>query len=306
MARRSTAPDLPPAPATDAPARDAACPNCGAAAPGAYCAACGQAQADRVHVTLGALLHDVAGELASWDAKLPATLRRLVRHPGALTVDHLAGRRARHLPPLRLYLLASVVFFLAFSAAGRLEDAPAASEPPMTAADSAALRAELAAARQYADSMAGGGGVRAMLARRITNGATALAGRPRAERDAAVRDAITAHVPKAMFALVPAFAALLMLAYRSRRRYYAEHLVTALHLHAFAFLVLTLELLFDAEAWQSALLAWLGVYVFMALRRVYGGGTVGTLARLAAIATVYSVLQGLALATIVVASLLIA
>ncbi|HEX5832016.1 MAG TPA: hypothetical protein VFY16_13630, partial [Gemmatimonadaceae bacterium] len=206
----------------------------------------------------------------------------------------------------RLYLLASVVFFLAFSVTGRLENAPTADGAPVTAADSTAMRVELAAARQYADSMAAGGGARAAITRRFVHAATALAARSPAERDAAVRDAITAHVPKAMFALVPAFAALLMLAYRSRRRYYAEHLVTALHLHAFAFLVLTLELLSDAEAWRSALLAWLGVYVFMALRRVYGGGTVGTLARLAAIATVYSVFQGLALATIVVASLLIA
>ncbi len=46
------------------------------------------------------------------DSRLWRTLWLLVSKPGFLTVEFLEGRRARYLPPFRLYLVLSVVLFL--------------------------------------------------------------------------------------------------------------------------------------------------------------------------------------------------
>ena len=52
-----------------------------------------------------------------------------------------------------------------------------------------------------------------------------------------VVDALQRHVPKAFFVLVPLSALLLHALYWRRGMAYAEHLILALHVHAFGFLV---------------------------------------------------------------------
>lgn len=85
------------------------CANCGAPLDGAYCSSCGQAvKASRI--SLWAWLGEAVGELLSIEGPLLRTLRDLAT-PGRLSTDWSAGRRARHLSPLRLYLFASVLFF---------------------------------------------------------------------------------------------------------------------------------------------------------------------------------------------------
>src|SRR3954464_3180064 len=75
-----------------------------------YCPACGQAAIDP-NPTLGEFIHEAAGEFLLWDGKLATTFRLLCTKPGELTREYLAGRRARYLSPLRLYLTCSVLFF---------------------------------------------------------------------------------------------------------------------------------------------------------------------------------------------------
>ena len=89
--------------------------------------------------------------------------------------------------------------------------------------------------------------------------------------------------PKAMFALLPAFALLLALTYRRQRRYYVEHLIFALHAHAFTFLVLTGVALWPAFDGNGpgpvVVMGALAVYLLVALRRVYGQGWGKTFAK---------------------------
>jgi hypothetical protein len=74
----------------------------------------------------------------------------------------------------------------------------------------------------------------------------------------------------AMFFMLPFFALLHRLVYWNRRLHYTEHLVFALHLHAFWFLCLLLTLLpYTGPAVLAAVLV--PAYALAALRRVYGG-----------------------------------
>lgn len=92
------------------------CPNCSASLKGPYCSECGQRQTD-----LDRPIGDIAGEamesFLSFDARILRTLWPLLRRPGLLTVDFLAGRRARYVHPFKLYFGFSVLLFLALTVA---------------------------------------------------------------------------------------------------------------------------------------------------------------------------------------------
>ena len=87
------------------------CLNCGATLRGQYCGNCGQRARSRL-ISLWELVSDAFGDLFELDSRLWQTLIPLLVRPGRLTADYLAGRRARYMPPFRMYLVLSLVFFL--------------------------------------------------------------------------------------------------------------------------------------------------------------------------------------------------
>src|SRR5207244_4701090 len=54
---------------------------------------------------------DVLDSFLNWDSKFLATIGLLIVKPWRLTNEFLAGKRVRYVHPLRLYLLASILFF---------------------------------------------------------------------------------------------------------------------------------------------------------------------------------------------------
>src|SRR5580704_5644720 len=104
-----------PAAVAEAPASvPARCKNCDAVLLGRFCANCSQA-AD-VHVpTTKELVHELLEGITHSDSRLWRTLTTLGFKPGKLTQEFVAGRRVAYLPPFRLYLIVSIVFFLVAS-----------------------------------------------------------------------------------------------------------------------------------------------------------------------------------------------
>jgi hypothetical protein len=85
------------------------------------------------------------------------------------------------------------------------------------------------------------------------------------------------YIPTVMFLLLPVFAMILKLLYIRRRRYYAEHFVFLLHVHTFVYLIfaslLVVRGVFTLPTWVALSgLLWVGIYIFVAMRRVYGQG----------------------------------
>src|ERR1700733_2850514 len=91
------------------------CENCDALVTQKYCGVCGQRREPPVH-SLWHFSQVATEDLTHADSRLWRTLGALLFKPGYLTQQFLAGRRARYLPPLRLYLVLSVAFFLFASA----------------------------------------------------------------------------------------------------------------------------------------------------------------------------------------------
>src|SRR5688572_31290922 len=92
----------------------AACPNCNAPITGQYCADCGQ-RVTEVRMSVRRILMDVLEDQFSLNSGLVRTLRALFFKPGLLTTEYFSLRIARYVPPFRLYLISSLMFFLLLS-----------------------------------------------------------------------------------------------------------------------------------------------------------------------------------------------
>lgn len=261
------------------------CLNCGADLHGAFCGACGQRSVP-ADPTVTELVGDAWHELSGYDGRLASTFKSLL-HPGRLTLDYLAGHRARYLSPVRLYLTLSVIYFLVAAAApvdpssrpGQLQGPGqlkigvwTTDEAQMTEEDRALMQAELNEMvwplRVLIESI---------------------------QKDPmAFRSRLFTIMPRVFFALLPVFAGIVWLFYRRRR--FPAALVFAVHLHAFAFLAFTFAE--AAKFSQSVIIAVtaglvvfasFAVYALRSLRGVFGDSWPWTLAKAAGIGVVYSI-----------------
>ena len=305
------------------------CLNCGAHLRGQYCGTCGQRGSSRL-ISLWELLRDAFGDLLELDSRLWRTLVPLVIKPGKLTHDYLQGRRVRYMPPFRMYLVLSLLFFLVAFFDPR--ESLGIFYEPQTAEEEAAREQEEKA--RMADE-----------ARRDLVAEGIIAGSPEeaAETDAAPDDGLNIkingdgpaeadcqidefsingpewlkrrltperlvkicedmkkdngrqfvrnlydNIPIALIVLLPIMAFVLKLLYPLSRRYYVEHLLFFVHFHAFLFLILTLQILIGRlnalvptpEAVGILIIVaasfYVPVYLFVAMRRVYGQGRLVT------------------------------
>jgi hypothetical protein len=283
-------------------ARPATCLNCGASLTGSFCAECGQRDIP-AYPSLRELFMDAVSEFSGWDGRVATTLEALLRRPGLLTHEFLEGRRAQYVSPLRLYLTASLVYFVL-----------AASVPDVRlgSGKSAGLNVGVT---KTADNRPLSRPERVGKAARASFEQETLT---QAEKDAALKDierapalmqpflrravsdpggfkrGLLETMPRMLFALLPIFAGIVALFYRGRK--YPEHLYFAIHLHAFIFLALGVSELVKftrvpilvAIAGAIAV-CWIPIYTTLAFRRVYGGSLVQTLVKEVGIGALYAI-----------------
>jgi hypothetical protein len=101
-----------------------------------------------VAVSVWSLVMDVLEDQLILSKALPRTLGALVGQPGRLTAEYIEGRIVRYIAPFRLYLVSSVLFFLALSFwSSRMLDQVRYGDGPetrVTATDAAAARDAMA------------------------------------------------------------------------------------------------------------------------------------------------------------------
>jgi hypothetical protein len=260
-----------------------------------FCGACGQERARSLRLPFHRLAAEAAGELLSVDSKIGRTLPPLFLRPGSMTRAWLDGRRASHTSPVKLYLLFSFLFFLA----GALRPDPGTLR--VTGGVDAGGREEVRIDDETLAELRASGAIGAGLADRLE----VLRDAPPAEVRRRLGEAIAENVPKAMFAIVPALALFLRLAYRRAGIFLAEHLVFALHAHAAAFALALPGALLGSPRLQSGGFALAAVHGVLALRGAYGGTWRGTLWRAAIAGVLYLIALGLALAAAAIAAFLL-
>jgi len=87
------------------------CENCHAKVQGLYCSQCGQSIESTLKYFWTVVLH-ILDDIFSFDSRASRTLFPLLFKPGFLTNEYVAGRRVHYVPPLRLYLFISIIFFI--------------------------------------------------------------------------------------------------------------------------------------------------------------------------------------------------
>jgi len=253
------------------------CPNCLAPLNGPYCFSCGQRQLD-LDQPFRDLAREAMESFVSFDARILQTLSPLIRKPGLLTEDFLAGRRARYVHPFKLYFAFCVLLFLGLAMSGYSVIQIGEAEDVVTG-----VRVDLGE-EEEADEASQGPEEPSFLGQ-ILGPVAELA-----ENDPDRLNRIfTDRLAKSVILLVPVFALLLLILYHRRR--YVTHLVFSLHLHSFAFLALVAGLVIDLVARVSeesrpgnglAVIV-IAIYSYLALRRVYGQGRFLTLIKMVAL-----------------------
>lgn len=272
-----------PAPATPHPF---VCANCGTHFDGHYCPHCGQTAYVETP-TAKKFAADLIEKYFGIEGRLPLTLRMLFLRPGQMTRDYLEGRRQRYISPLRLYLAASVLFFVGLSQVPGLDIRIGVTGIEIT---TLGVRESMIAATTGVDD--------------IDRHVRAFMQLSQDARSHVLRDGMIRNAPKALLVLVPLFGGLLMALYPRRR--YGEHLLFALHFHSFAFLLLPIGLIpwpQPAHDWiNNALNLVLAGVLYGMLRQVYEGSAWATVLRLAVILATYAaVIAAAALAGVLLA-----
>ncbi|MFO0573898.1 MAG: DUF3667 domain-containing protein [Polyangia bacterium] len=273
------------------------CLNCDEPSPGAYCASCGQRNAD-YRVSLRELLGDALDGLFQLDSRITRTFVPFLFRPGFLTREYCAGRRTRYTSPLRVYLLLSVVYFFTLPLL-RLDSAIQLGGGDKPGGVKVARRIEVRTLDVDRPPEVHSGVD--WLDRHIGSQLMLLKKLPPDEAKRRFVDSFLSQASKVLFVLLPLFAVLLKILYLRSRRFYIEHLTFALHVHAFGFFLLLLCLIPQVRAHAGLVVLVFFAHLSAALRAVYGQGWVRTLFKSGVLLFLYSIvlLAGVAVTAVV-------
>jgi hypothetical protein len=87
------------------------CLNCQTTLQGRYCHVCGQENLEPKE-TVWHLVQHFFNDITHFDGKFFASVKFLLRKPGFLSAEYVAGRRASYLNPIRMYVFTSAFFFI--------------------------------------------------------------------------------------------------------------------------------------------------------------------------------------------------
>lgn len=264
-----------------------------------FCPNCGQKALDRLR--LRALLGDLASAFFAWDSKLFTTLKHLLFKPGYVAKEFVSGKRKKYVPPLRLYLFFSVLFFLLVATFGtRVEAAENndaddgilnfsySGDTVIMNRDSLILMAE----HNQLDEL-----------EIIKNQENELAQYVMEQLIKITIDngSFSSYLQKnfsfMFFFFIPVFGWVLKLFYRKKKYDFIEHLVYGLYLHSFIFFILTVTLLASKlvnGAWPLLIgIALLIVYFVVGVKRFYGAKWTPTILKSLFITILYLLFLGI-------------
>jgi len=323
----------------------ATCGNCGAPLHGKYCHACGQPVEGLVR-HFGSVLGDALDSVLNIDGRIVHTLLPLYFRPGKLTLDYFAGKRTRYVTPFRLIFFLAISAFLAIQLmlrtgatplvqfqTPRIHGVAISSVPVATDQDTHFANGDIKFGgtvvwnRQsrplrsawlpgFANDWLNDAIEHARNNLHDMNSGDVVEAKAAAQR---LMGGVFAVAPQVLFVLLPVFALLLKIFYVFKRRLYMEHLIVAMHSHAFIMLSLLVLVALDLlRSWLAPHAAWLGVvlgllhaagwiwlfvYLLIMQKRVYRQGWFMTSLKYVCVGFCYSVLLGIGMAFALLVSL---
>jgi len=269
------------------------CLNCGSEMSALFCPQCGQKNKD-YSLSFRDLFSEFLEELLDVDSRVLRSLRLLFSAPGFLTAEYVKGRRVSYLSPVRLYLVASVLFFLSITIQNLIpsvQDNEFFKEMKATGNLDNALENAVRSKQKVVNDR---GEVLtqqdAEAAVTDTSSSEMNIVYGNGEYDLEQSDFLSNfsdNFAKMMFLLLPVAALQLKFLYWRRKKLYIEHLVFSLHVHAFMFslLILTVLLQYKLVVWLVIIASL--VYLYLAMKNYYQQSYPKTAAKMLLLLTSY-------------------
>ncbi len=240
-------------PSDEFPSTNRECANCSHELNDTYCPACGQRDLDFKKDWRG-LFGEYAASFLNIDGKVPRGIFQLLFLPGQMTKEFLAGKRTSQMPPLRLYLFASLLFFLWTSAQDVTNiDTPSAEEMGITQADlkdgSVDFKLSEMMQEKFSDPEA-------------------------------FQAAFNTWLPRVFLLGVPTLALATLIVFWKKKYSYLEHIIVSMHLQTFLllwifFIGISSNLIGKIHSetggyFWNVFIWWIQIYPVFALRKIFG------------------------------------
>lgn len=243
------------------------CANCQHELNGPFCSQCGQPARNRRGPFLK-MVSDITEDIFNFDSKFYKSILQLLFKPGYLTRQFIDGRRFSILPPVRMYLVVSILFFFIFQIPNidvsdnnvYVGNVLLGHEEPIEGKPRIALFSvddnEGAAAKWFEETFA-------------DKKKAMQEGIPQVTVDR-IFNQLENLLPNALILFLPIFALVLKLLYFFKRVLYFDHLIFALHFQTWLMGVsLIIYGLAIQNPWWAALSATIPIYLAKAQKTVY-------------------------------------
>jgi len=261
------------------------CKNCNSELVGLYCSECGQKNSQLLSIK--ETLKEFTDNVFSFDTRFFITLKYLITKPGLLTTEYWLGRRTKYLPPLRLYLVMSLVYFFSSNIIN-----PSIDKPFQTLDGFFQFELDKSSPK-YDPSPEIVAPFVDFFKENFNKGV-----RVAEKKELTEQDLIWSSMPTAMFILMPFMAFCVYLLNKKKKQLYSYHLITVLHFHSFIFFIFTLEEIVPIIVIFTKL--YLLYYIFFMFKNIYQDSWIWNSLKLTTLSVLYGITIGITLLGIAV------
>ncbi|HET7818455.1 MAG TPA: DUF3667 domain-containing protein [Bacteroidia bacterium] len=250
-----------------------------------YCSNCGQENHD-VNLPISHFFMEVIEGLLHFDTKFFHTVKAMFLAPGKITLEYNEGKRMQYVPPARLYIFVSVIYFFAAGFALKINSGPGINFSTTLTNNEGTKVSSTVLTEQYTEKdislITQANSIQLdsiLISKKYQPGwmnRLALKQAGLIKIDPKYHIHLTEKVLKSisisLFFLMPIFALFLQLLFFKQNKLYVQHLIFSIHAHTMFFFILLLSQLiyisikYSVLSW--ALIAAL-VYLLASMKQVY-------------------------------------
>ncbi|MGE5399064.1 MAG: DUF3667 domain-containing protein [Bacteroidota bacterium] len=299
------------------------CLNCGYQFKDAdnYCPDCGQ-QNHSLKVPFKHLILEVLEGTIHLDTKIFQTFKGLLLHPGFLTREFNTGKRATYVPPVRIYVFVSFIFFmLASMLPGNVSTSSSVKETEKKGIEKKEHKQKSTGVSLFAvnDEVPEG------MSQKQYDSLVAMGKKNNSkfgnfvmEKSLEIKDEegkkefkhkLMKNISYLMFILMPLFALIVFLFHLKKGHYYYEFLIYSIHLHSFLFLLFSVFILLS-KIWGSGYLFLIMLlistyYLIVSMKNSFPQDTSAAVLKSLSVSVIYALALGICLlATLLISVLL--
>jgi len=283
------------------------CKNCEQPFNGKFCPQCGQSTKNFLR-PFPQYISELVTSIFSADSRLWTSLKAQILQPGVFVRDYLNGKSVRFMPPVRLYLFSSFIFFLVLNqCTGKIfdfGDGPLihVNEKTIATGDSIGSASNNSAEDNFSKGFSAGFQSEAD-STYIRMKIESINANPGGFIQLSFR-----YLSWAMILLMPLMGFFLWVMFRKSQPFYAPHFLLALLNHSAAFLLFSVAISLDV-LWSGSPVSFfmlsipvVGFHLYRGVQQLNGTGTGKTLLRTAPALMAYSLSVSLTLLTVLLLS----